>query len=520
VSTIPVRYVQWRCAMFNGGLRRALRNRERQSINPANPAMYPPNKSSRSKGHLVFPLLVVMTLTPALRATGWASADIRLSNSGSSPTIQFQVLPNTQKLGVYDSLACEGCSNISSAMFSRNEFKQGQGDQLIQAIEVSTGIKILDGSDATERLNGLVNDQRFGRRLLELIKHDELRASLDFSAGEFKRPMAPEALLKAVQTGSQIAVPAAKTPIDSLNWLLGYTDLYKFMPRRPAAPEEVIKAHMANVQPRHPLSPSETRALNNSLVKANVIREFIGRLEQGQQLSSVETGVLNRFLLESIYPSETPQMPDALTIAKSIRELQFERHLSAEEMRALLETTYPQETPRTAFERYQSVEDQLPDSVRDGVYIANRHLFPRDGTHIHFAFSNDNKMYYGVPATPGFDLMELDATTQAKRKIAHLHVGDHKVPHLRISTISISPDNRKIALDLTSDPITLFGDSYHDMLVLKLGASRTTVFDLGNKAAYGGWWSSASDMFYTSCPLLEHSAPHNDEICAIHLDSD
>jgi hypothetical protein len=154
------------------------------------------------------------------------------------------------------------------------------------------------------------------------------------------------------------------------------------------------------------------------------------------------------------------------------------------------------------------------------VYIANKHLFPKDGTHIHFAFSNDNKMYYGVSAALGFDLMELDATTKAKRKIAHLYAGDYDVPHLRISTISISPDNRKIALDMTSDPITLFGDSYHDMVVLKLGTSRTTVFDLGNKASYGGWWSPGSNMFYTSCPLLERSAPHYNEICAIHLGSD
>jgi len=482
--------------------------------------MCPRNKCSRSIAHLVFPFLVMITPTPGPRAMGWASENIRLSNSRSSPTVQFQVLPNTQKLGVYDSLACDGCNNNGSAMFSRNEFKQEQGDQLIQAIEVSTGIEIPGGYDATERLNSLVSDQRFGRRLMEVIKHNELRASLDFSVGEFKRPMAPEALLKAIQTGSQIAVPAAKTPIDSLNGLLRYADLYEFIPTRPAAPEDVIKAHVANLQPRHALSPSETRELNNSLVKANVIRDFTGRLEQGQQLSTVETEVLNRFLLESIYPLEAPEMPDALAIAKSIRELQFPRHLSSEEIRALLETTYPQETPRTAFERYQSVEDQLPDSLRDGVYIANKHLFPKDGTHIHFAFSSDNKMYYGVPATVGFDLMELDATTKAKRKIAHLYVGDYAVPHLRISTISISPDNRKIALDMTSDPITLFGDSYHDMVVLKLGISRTTVFDLGNKASYGGWWSPGSDMFYTSCPLLERSAPHYNEICAIHLDSD
>ena len=154
------------------------------------------------------------------------------------------------------------------------------------------------------------------------------------------------------------------------------------------------------------------------------------------------------------------------------------------------------------------------------MYVTNKHLFPKDGTQIHFAFSNDSKMYYGVPTTLGFDLMELDATSKAKRQIAHLYVGDYEVPHLRISTISISPDNRKIALDLTSDPITLFGDSYHDMVVLKLGASRTAVFDLGNKTSYGGWWSPASNLFYTSCPLSEHSAPHYNEICAINLDSD
>jgi hypothetical protein len=481
--------------------------------------MYPRIKCLRPKAHIVILFIIMITPTRGLWATDWTSENIRLSNFRTSPTVKFQILPNTQKLGVYDSLACEGCKD-NSAMFSRSEFKQGQASTLIQTIEISTGVKVPDGADATERLNSLINDPRFGERLLAVSKDNELKASVDFALREFKSPMTPEALIGAIQAGGQITIPATKTPIESLNWLLGYTDLHQFMPRRPPEPKDLISARIGHLGPGQRLSPSETMELNSSLVKSNVIREFTGRLERGQQLISVETRVLNRFLIESNYPSETPEMPDVLAILKSIRALQFQRHLSSEETRALLETAYPQDTPRTFYEKYQSVEDQLPVSVREGVYIANKHLFPKDGTHMHFAFSNDNKMYYGGPATLGFDLMQLDATTKEKRKIAHLYVGDYLVSNLRINTISISPDNKKIAIDVTSDAITLFGDSYHDMVVLKLGASRTRVFDLGNKASYGGWWSPASDMFYTSCPLLEHSAPHYNEICAINLDSD
>jgi hypothetical protein len=72
---------------------------------------------------------------------------------------------------------------------------------LIQTIELSTGVKVPDGVDATERLNRLINDPNFGERLLEMSKNNELEASLDFAVQEFKGPLTPEALIKAIQTG-------------------------------------------------------------------------------------------------------------------------------------------------------------------------------------------------------------------------------------------------------------------------------------------------------------------------------
>ena len=443
--------------------------------------------------------------------------DIKLSNYRSTPTVPFKILPNTQKFGVYDSTACEGGGNESSMLFSRSDFKEGQANRLIHAIEISTGVKIPEGPDATERLNSLMKDSHFHERLLEMNKSHDL-PMLDFSLREFKGSMSSAALLKVVQTGSQIPMPATKTPIESMNWLLGYADLYKFLPKRPAEAKDIIHARMGHLRPGQRLSASETIDVNNALVKSSETREFIARLEKGQKLNGLEVKVLNRLLIESNYPSETPELPDASTIVKSIQTLQFHRRLTLEEIRALLEATYPQEAPKTFCEKFQRVENLLPASVRNGVFVTNKHIFTKDGTHIHFAFSNDDKMYYGIPAMPGFELIQLDTITKKTKIIAHLYVGDYTVPNLRINTISISPDNQKIALDITSDVITNFGDSYHDLVVLNLGASKTEVIDLGNKASYGGWWSPASDMFYTSCPLSMHGEPRYHEVCGISLD--
>jgi hypothetical protein len=472
--------------------------------------------SSRKARYVCF---FIITIIPAIGscAKDWVAENIKLSNYRSTPTVPFKILPNTQKFGVYDSTACEGCGNESSMLFSRSDFKEGQANRLIHAIEISTGLKIPEGPDATERLNSLMKDSHFHERLLEMSKSHEL-PMLDFSLREFKGSKSPAALLKAVQTGSQIPMPAKKTPIESLNWLLGYADLYKFLPKRPAEAKDIIHARMGHLRPGQRLSASETIELNNALVKSSETREFIARIEKGQKLNRLEVKVLNRFLIESNYPSETPELPDALTIVKSIHTLQFRRRLTLEEIRALLEATYPQETPITFCEKYQRVETLLPVSVRNGVFVTNKHLFTKDGTHIHFAFSNDDKMYYGIPAMPGFELIQLDTITKKTKIIAHLYVGDYTVPNLRINTISISPDNKKIALDITSDVITYFGDSYHDLLVLNLGTSKTEVIDLGNKASYGGWWSPASDMFYTSCPLSPHGEPRYHEVCGISLD--
>jgi hypothetical protein len=468
------------------------------------------------KSYIIIFILTIMVITPVICL--WANIlspeNIKLSNFRSAPTIPFQVLPNTQKFKVYDSTACEGCDNVST-LFSASEFKQGQADQLIKAIERTTGLNVPDGIDATTRLNSLMTDPDFWKKLLEMGKKNEI-SSLEFSVGEFKQPVTPEALIKAIQTSSGINVPMIETPIQSLNKLLEDKNLYRVMTRR----SDEVKDFMGRLQQGQWLTPLETKEFNSSLTKASSIKEFTNRLQQGQQLSLLETKALNRFLIEANYPQETPKMQDTLTVIKSIRTLSFSNYLSPDEIRSILEANYPQETPKTFTENYQKVQNQLPICVQNEVYVTNKHLFPKDGTHIHFAFSTDNKMYYGVPVLLGFDLMELDADTHKASKIAHFYVGDYIVPNLRISTISVSPDNKKIAIDITSDSITLFGDSYHDMVVLNLGGQKIKVYDLGNKASYGGWWSPASDMFYTSCPISEHSSPQNNKVCGINLNSD
>lgn len=106
-------------------------------------------RNSTVKAALIKLLAATLVLTAiGLWAKDWPSENIRLSNSKSSPTVKFQILPNTQKFEVYDSLACEGCNGHSSALFSPSEFPPGQAPKLIQTIELSTGVKAPDGVDA------------------------------------------------------------------------------------------------------------------------------------------------------------------------------------------------------------------------------------------------------------------------------------------------------------------------------------------------------------------------------------
>ena len=166
------------------------------------------------------------------------------------------------------------------------------------------------------------------------------------------------------------------------------------------------------------------------------------------------------------------------------------------------------------------IQNEIPASVQNGFhgfFAENNHLFSRDGTNLPIAFSSDDKVYYEAPAIVGFSLMQLDADTGRTRQIAYFYVGDYLVPNLRIDSISIAPDNQKIAVDLTSDSITLFGDSFHDLVVLDMGANGTKVYDLGNAVAYGGWWNTSSSLFYFGCPIPEHSDPNDNEVCAVQL---
>ena len=320
--------------------------------------------------------------------------EIKLSNNRSYPTVPFQILPNTQKFGVYDSTACEGCSINTSTLFLAGEFREGQADQLIKAIENTTGLKVPDGVDAIARLNALIKDQNFGIEMLDMKENNDLSSSLEFSVGEFNGSISLDALIEALQSKSRINFPVTKTSIQSLNKLLEDKNLYRVIRTRSDPIEECLPV----LQQAQPLSPLETKDFNRCLVEANVIKDFTSRLQQGQQLSLLQTKVLNRFLIEKNYPLETPKVQDALTIVKSMRDLSFRNYLSPEEIRSMVKTIFPQETPETFDEKYLRVQHALPISVQNTVHVTNHHVFPKDGTNIHFAFSNDHKMYYGIHA--------------------------------------------------------------------------------------------------------------------------
>ncbi len=94
----------------------------------------------------------------------------------------------------------------------------------------------------------------------------------EYSRSDFKGPLTPEALIKAMRAGAGIAAPVTETPLDSLNRLLGDPELYKKMK---VLPED--------------------------------IREPIQRLRQGDKLSPVELQRMNKTLVEANFPGDSPK---------------------------------------------------------------------------------------------------------------------------------------------------------------------------------------------------------------------
>jgi hypothetical protein len=98
--------------------------------------------------------------------------------------------------------------------------------------------------------------------------------------------------MSAIKAGgisrSKAGIPAADTPIGSLNKLLEYRDLYQFMPIRPAGSVR-----------------------------------FIHRLQEGEGLTLLEIKQLNRLLIEANYPHDAPHKlwmdPHANTVSGRIK---------------------------------------------------------------------------------------------------------------------------------------------------------------------------------------------------------
>jgi len=108
-----------------------------------------------------------------------------------------------------------------------------------------------------------------------MVEKYNLYYFLRFSEDEFKEPMTPLALISAIKAGSpRIAMhtfPSALSPIEGLNKLLEYPDLYQVMPVWPAC-----------------------------------FRDFIRHLKEGERLNALDVMQLNRLLIETNYPREAP----------------------------------------------------------------------------------------------------------------------------------------------------------------------------------------------------------------------
>ncbi len=171
-----------------------------------------------------------------------------------------------------------GISEVDADRIAKTLIKMKNGSlEILYHVGMLTGYEkaSLDGNHHDDFKN-LSNEEKktFALRFKRLIRTytDEKLGSLEFQVGEFKEPMTPEALIMAIQTGAGVGVPAANTPIESLNKLLEDQGLYKVMAKRP-----------------------------------NESRNLIVRLEQGQQLKPMEAKELNRLLIEANYPLETPK---------------------------------------------------------------------------------------------------------------------------------------------------------------------------------------------------------------------
>jgi len=107
------------------------------------------------------------------------------------------------------------------------------------------------------------------------IDWDGITSFLKFSENEFKGPAGPYALVTAIKAKSAVMekakVPAGLSPIESLNYLLGYRDLYQVMPVWPTGSTYLIY-----------------------------------RLKAGGDYNFLDLNQLNRLLIEANFPHEAP----------------------------------------------------------------------------------------------------------------------------------------------------------------------------------------------------------------------
>jgi len=143
--------------------------------------------------------------------------------------------------------------------------------------------------------------------------------------------------------------------------------------------------------------------------------------------------------------------------------------------------------------RYSQIEKLLPNEFQ-GLAFNSTNKYT-------IAISTDLKAYFAIPQDNGFNLMELDSVTGKQKKVGYFYI--HGLlgsvgRKTSLSSISISPDDKKIAVSATNNTGDMSGGT-DEAWVVDLSGQQSKVYDLGQGQFGDKFFTSDSAGVYFSC---------------------
>ena len=153
---------------------------------------------------------------------------------------------------------------------------------------------------------------------------------------------------------------------------------------------------------------------------------------------------------------------------------------------------------RAAFiSRYQKVQSRLPVDFQNMLqYDWRKQPIVSYRSNEKLVVSSEGKAYYVKSKDNGVDLVELNANTGLERVIAHFYLSDQLNRKTRLTDLTLSPDDKKIAVGLSNIDFGGFNEAY----VVDVGQNKPTIYSLGKNIYYDKYWNSTSDKLYFGCP--------------------